>query len=104
MTNYIMPDGNYAKSTDEPDSLEPTAPMSIDEILERFELRCKKETFTNNATYQAKAAIKAYIAELLGEMESRETEDMRLKSWTPEDYKAFGRNELRAELRQKAGL
>lgn len=52
----------------------------------------------------AKQAIKAHIKQeflaLVGEMEARETEDMSLQSWSKEDYKAFGRNELRAELRK----
>jgi hypothetical protein len=38
------------------------------------------------------------MLELIGDMEERETDDMALKSWTPEDYKAFGRNELRGQL------
>jgi hypothetical protein len=42
--------------------------------------------------------IKALMLELIGDMEERETDDMALKSWTPEDYKAFGRNELRGQL------
>lgn len=41
------------------------------------------------------------IESVVGEMEQRETEDMGLKSWTPEDYKAFGRNELRADIKSK---
>ena len=51
-----------------------------------------------------KQAIKAHIKQemlaFVGEMEARETEDMSLQSWGKEDYKAFGRNELRAELRK----
>jgi len=48
-----------------------------------------------------KEAIKDLMLELIGDMEERETSDMTLKSWTNEDYKAFGKNELKAELRQK---
>lgn len=50
---------------------------------------------------EAKQRVKDFFMELIGEMERRETTDMSLKSWTPEDYKAFGRNELRIELQQK---
>lgn len=45
--------------------------------------------------------IKELFLELVGDVEQRETTDMSLKSWTSDDYKAFGRNELRIELRQK---
>lgn len=41
------------------------------------------------------------VEELIGEPEYRETDDMSLNSWTPEDYKAFGRNRLRNELKAK---
>ncbi len=51
---------------------------------------------------QAKEDIKGLILELIGDPEQRETEDMSLSSWTPDDYKAFGKNELKIELRQKA--
>lgn len=36
------------------------------------------------------------------DLEYRETDDMSLSSWTNEDYKAFGRNELRNDIRQRA--
>ncbi len=49
----------------------------------------------------AKQRIKEMVLEMAGDMERRETEDMALNSWTPEDYKAFGRNELRIELIKK---
>lgn len=39
--------------------------------------------------------------EVIGDMEYRETEDMSLKTWSAEDLKAFGRNELRNEQREK---
>lgn len=39
--------------------------------------------------------------EVIGNMEYRETEDMSLKTWSDEDLKAFGRNELRNEQREK---
>ncbi len=51
--------------------------------------------------YVAKPDIKALMLELIDDMEQRETEDMTLSSWSTEDYKAFGRNGLRAELRNK---
>jgi hypothetical protein len=57
----------------------------------------------NIAASRAVDDIKEMFLGLLGEMEHRETEDMSLKSWTPEDYKAFGRNELRSELIKKIG-
>ena len=44
------------------------------------------------------------IRDAVGEMELRETEDMSLKSWTPEDYKAFGRNQLRAEVLERLNI
>lgn len=48
-----------------------------------------------------KQQIKDLIRELIGDVEQRETEDMSLNSWTPEDYKAFGKNELKIELRRR---
>jgi len=39
------------------------------------------------------------VLEIIGDIEQRETEDMSLLSWTPEDYKVFGKNELKIELR-----
>ena len=50
---------------------------------------------------QAIASIQKLVEELIGDPEYRETDDMSLKSWTPEDYKAFGRNRLRIELKAK---
>lgn len=49
----------------------------------------------------AKEQIKDLMLELIGDMEERETEDMALKSWSKEDYKAFGRNDLRSEMMKK---
>lgn len=58
-----------------------------------------------HALETGKQAIKQLMVDefekLIGDMEYRETFDMGLSSWSNEDYKAFGRNELRAELRQK---
>jgi len=48
-----------------------------------------------------KAEVKEMMLALIGDMEQRETEDMQLKSWTNEDYKAFGRNDLRSKLISK---
>lgn len=48
-----------------------------------------------------KKKITDLFVELLGKMEGRETEDLSLKGWTNEDYKAFGRNGLRSELLKK---
>lgn len=48
--------------------------------------------------------LKADVVEAMGDMEGRETEDMSLKSWTPEDYKAFGRNHLRAQISESLNL
>jgi len=50
---------------------------------------------------KVKQQIKNLMLELIGDVEQRETEDMTLKSWTPDDYKAFGKNELKIKLRQK---
>lgn len=47
---------------------------------------------------ESKDDIKTLIREIIGDLEQRETDDSSLKSWTPEDYKAFGRNELRVKL------
>ncbi|HEY5806163.1 MAG TPA: hypothetical protein VIS56_02125 [Candidatus Saccharimonadales bacterium] len=54
-----------------------------------------------NITDKTRQQIKDVFLELIGDVEQRETEDMSLKSWTPEDYKAFGKNELRIELYDK---
>ena len=57
------------------------------------------------AQKQAKQAIKQLMADefekMIGDIEYRETSDMGLSSWTTDDIKAFGRNELKIELRQK---
>lgn len=45
--------------------------------------------------------IKGLIMSMVGEPEARETTDMTLGSWTPEDYKVFGKNELIVELKNK---
>lgn len=45
--------------------------------------------------------IKRLMLELIGDVEHRETSDMSLKSWSTADYKAFGCNELKIELRKK---
>ena len=47
--------------------------------------------------------LRDLMLELVGDMEERETSDMTLKSWAMDDYKAFGRNELRCELLKKIG-
>jgi hypothetical protein len=56
------------------------------------------DTDTGPNLKRTKRELKALMLELIGDMEERETDDMALKSWTPEDYKAFGRNELRGQL------
>jgi len=48
---------------------------------------------------QALKDIAQIIDEAIGDMEYRETEDMSLKTWSAEDLKAFGRNELRNEIK-----
>jgi hypothetical protein len=45
--------------------------------------------------------FKDKMFEMIGDVEQRETYDMSLNSWTPEDYKVFGKNELKIELLQK---
>lgn len=75
-------------------------------------LACEAEIAGSHLSDISNDAVKAYkkkiqehflkeALELIGDMEERETEDMSLQSWGKEDYKAFGRNELRAELRTK---
>jgi len=49
----------------------------------------------------AKQQLKDLMVDLVGDVEFRETEDMTLGSWTPDDYKEFGRNELKIALHQK---
>jgi len=56
---------------------------------------------------EAKKEIKQLFQELVDgvighDLEYRETDDMSLSSWTNEDYKACGRNELRNDIRQRA--
>lgn len=48
-----------------------------------------------------KDTIKGIFTELLGEVEARSTDDTTLQSWSNEDYKAFGKNELKVELLNK---
>lgn len=48
-----------------------------------------------------KQALIEYFMGIVGEMEQRETFDYSLSSWTSDDMKAFGRNELRIEIRAK---
>lgn len=50
---------------------------------------------------ETKLAIKNLMKELIGEPEYRKTGDMSLQSWTSEDYKQFGKNELIIEIIQK---
>jgi hypothetical protein len=58
-----------------------------------------------NALLQLKIPeILDHIKEALGDMEYQETADMTLKSWTPQNYKVFGRNELRIEIKSKLGI
>ena len=55
----------------------------------------------DNKVSEAKQQLKDLMLELVGQPEQRETDDMSLKSWTPDDYKAFGRNELIVKLRNE---
>jgi hypothetical protein len=80
----------------------------LDEILDK--MHCCGQMNTLNMEYApdravAKSAIREHFLkealEIIGDMEERETEDMSLQSWGKDDYKAFGRNGLRAELRNK---
>lgn len=50
---------------------------------------------------QLRPHIKTLMLDIIGDMEQRETEDMSLKSWSNDDYRAFGRNEFRGELIKK---
>lgn len=79
----------------------------LDELME-FDVWCMcgaNECVLAQNFKEAKQAIKQLMVDefekIIGDMEYRETEDMSLGSWSNEDYKAFGRNELRIELRQK---
>ena len=60
-----------------------------------------------NAEEYLEAALTSIInlvdKEVIGDMEYRETLDMGLSSWSNEDFKAFGRNELRNEQRAIIG-
>jgi hypothetical protein len=58
-------------------------------------------TSVNKALDQLDTIYRDFFLELIGDVEQRETEDLSLQSWTPEDYKAFGKNELRVKLRQQ---
>ena len=76
------------------------------EILDKmagdsFCTRCGQGGGVIAQTSGVEASIQKLVEELIGEPEYRETDDMSLKSWTPEDYKAFGRNRLRSELKAK---
>lgn len=99
-----------------PSNLMQQEPTNIDEILlapflygiqselihDKDELNHRIAAFkANNWFKEPKQQLLSTMLELVGDMEQRETEDMTLKSWTPEDYKAFGRNELRAEIISK---
>ena len=59
------------------------------------------DDFTTKLTKKLDAHYYQLMLSLVGDMEYRETLDMGLSSWTGEDYKAFGRNELRSELCKK---
>ena len=55
----------------------------------------------DDAVKQLLNLFKQYGEEVIGDVEYRETEDMSLSSWTDEDKKAFARNELIIEQRQR---
>lgn len=62
----------------------------------------RQEGTMSDSIDQALSDISKIIdEEVIGDMEYRETEDMSLKTWSAEDLKAFGRNELRNEQREK---
>lgn len=78
---------------------------SIDEIIEAY-IGSLWETLGSPKKYKEantsfKSDIYSLLMDVIGDMEYRETLDMGLSSWTNEDFKAFGRNELRNEQRQK---
>ena len=60
-----------------------------------------KKTMQSSSNWETLDFDKKEALEMIGELEERETEDMSLQSWDKDDYKAFGRNGLRAELRNK---
>lgn len=82
--------------------------IELDNIL--FEAIESAASYTHKVTAeeadyiqeQAKQSIKSLFQEIveecIGEMEYRNTEDMSLSTWSAEDLKAFGRNELRNEI------
>lgn len=72
----------------------------LDDILEE-PLEISGQTIRFAGDPATELALKELMLELIGELEQRETDDMSLKSWTNEDYKVFGKNELKIELRQK---
>lgn len=101
---------------------EPTAPMSIDDILD-WQARAAVEAAIRSIAYgedlkivvtqelidkhraEAKAAIKAYIGELIGEDEPTVFKlPLKNKTGVLNDPAAHSRNLLRQSLRQKAGL
>ena len=73
----------------------------LDYYIRKFYMYCNgKGDFDE---LDLKGALNDYylelVLEIIGDIEQRETEDMSLLSWTPEDYKVFGKNELKIELR-----
>lgn len=74
----------------------------LDSVLDNFSITDK---FSKEHNELLKQSIKQLMVnefeKMIGDMEYRETFDMGLSSWTTDDIKAFGRNELRIEQRQK---
>jgi hypothetical protein len=74
----------------------------LDEIFNQYYAPIKLPDDNRDGLKQAiKQLMIDEFEKLIGDMEYRETFDMGLSSWTTDDIKAFGRNELRIELRQK---
>ena len=69
-------------------------PRSIDEMLDD----AWNKDYDRN---RFKQDLYQLIEWIIGDMEGRQTTDMSLQSWTHEDYKAFGKNELIIEQRNR---
>jgi len=77
--------------------------MSSKTIKEVLERHIREEEYITKDYWQEDFEqtlldIQEIIKECIGEMEYRNTEDMSLSTWSAEDLKAFGRNELRNEI------
>ena len=64
---------------------------------------CGKKADYTDLMCEIKQLFQELIDEVIGhDLEYRETEDLSLKTWSADDMKAFGRNELKIYQRQRA--